>query len=219
MLSRVGLMGMIKVIDEINDERAETDRSNRLVREDEKIKRKQAEAAGKLVEQENAVADVYTEAMDAQAKADFDALEDAEKLNVLLEFRLKLLRDIANGGKASVENAKRFAAVARLGPDIAALQDEVGTQPGTANAPAVATARSRALAANPALQATLDRQAQLQSMTARDRVLSLNPALQNVFAKTHGMGKTDIQETEKGVWRLVELAEGEGLKILPTNGE
>jgi len=33
------------------------------------------------------------------------------------------------------------------------------------------------------------------------------------------MGKTDIQETEKGVWRLVELAEGEGLKILPTNGE
>lgn len=65
----------------------------------------------------------------------------------------------------------------------------------------------------------LDRQAQLQSMTARDRVLSLNPALQNVFAKNHGMGKTAVEETSKGVWRLVELAEGEGVKIIPTNGE
>lgn len=102
---------------------------------------------------------------------------------------------------------------------MADLREKVGIHPGTANAPAVATARSRALALQPGIQATLDAQARMASMSARDRVLALNPALRDVFGKQHGMGKTDVQETSKGVWRLVELAVDDGLNIKPRNGD
>lgn len=173
----------------------------------------------KLAEAHSRLQKAYEDAMGAQTKADFDALTDAQKLNVLLEFRLKLLKELSKDSRATVANAKKFAALAGIGPDVTALEEKVGIEPGNANAPAIPNARSRALAANPRLQAMIDDQAKMASMSARDRTLSLNPALRDVFGKQQGMKKTDVQETSKGVWRLVELAETEGLLIKPTNGE
>lgn len=110
-----------------------------------------------------------------------------------------------------------FGTVKRAGQIVASAKK--WREPGTANAPSAATLRDRALALQPGLESTLERQHILASMPERDRVLSLNSALRDQFAKNQGMGKTSVEETTKGVWKLVELAETTGVKIIPTNGE
>jgi len=180
--------------------------------------RKAAIELTRRAEMEANAGKAYKDAAEARTKADIDALEPAEKLNALLDRRNKILSGLAFNGFAVIANQKKLSELPSLNAEIKELQRTVGPSGGKAS-PAIPNARSRALALNPALQATLDRQAQLQSMSARDRVLSLNPALQQAFAKKEGLGKTAVEETSKGVWKLVELAEGEGLNIKPQNGE
>ncbi len=85
------------------------------------IRRKKA-AQGAFVQAQAAkkVAAAYTDAAKAQAEADFEALEGADRLDALLQFRDQLLASITK--KPTIENAQKLAGLARVGADIAKEQ-------------------------------------------------------------------------------------------------
>jgi hypothetical protein len=92
---------------------------------DEKAKQRAAQAAANLAEKQALVTKAYKEAGHAQAEADFESATAAEQLNILLGFRKKLISELGPKPAQTVDNAKRLAALAKLGVDIAKQQKDM----------------------------------------------------------------------------------------------
>lgn len=218
--SRRGIMGLIEIMDELNDERAETERSERHAKDD----RKAAVEAERKVQQQDAIASAYRDAADVQAKADFETLSAAEQLNVMLEYRLKLLQELSRDNTPSISNAKKLGALPGLTTDINELQNKVGPAAAPAGSPAAQTDRDRSIAANPRLGEMLAEQQRLAGMSARDRSIEATRGMQGMLGDANApAGKQGVEDairnTSAKLDELLKLAQTQGILIRPTNGE
>lgn len=107
---------------------AEIDQENHALAENKAAKEKAARAAAAQAEAQAKLAEAYEKAGVEQAKADFESADAAGQLNELLRFRAELVSQMTKHPGASVENAKRLAALAKLGLDISKTQKEVDRQ-------------------------------------------------------------------------------------------